>query len=428
MLILICDPDEMRAKLWASALIQELECQVHITRKLENAIGYIQTFPTLDLIIAPTESSGRDLAKTLTEKVRELSKSLKILFFGKEEISGQHIYFLKREPLVKILLTKVREILGKVDNFQSYIPVPLTLLNDQVKAPCDFYLRLSKDTFSHMTVVCKTGDTFAIENLKKLESKNCHELWISKDSKSIFYTQLLQSLESHAQNDEESVEGDQTTRCTDFVLNSVTEFGIPADSANSLLDKILSEQKSLSLDKALADLQKNKVFSSFSLKSIHPIMTTLIAFHLLGKQTWQNPAHWNSIIVAANMMDAELEDDKEILVRDQSEFDLLNLNRGEKFRLINHAANAYELSSKNKKISSSVLSLIKMHHGSFNGTGYNEGPVSKLEKINLLFNFSEELSCYLFKNRNKNWTREDFLTSLSKRFPKPEFLKELLNL
>ena len=429
MLIVIYDTNELRAKLWATSLIDELGCQVHITKRIDSAIGYIETFPTLDLIIAPTENANYDVSAILTNKVRSLSKSLKILYYGKTTPTGDHVFHLKREPLVAALIKTVSQLLGKSVLNQQYVPIPSQLLKSVENLSCDVFLKLSKDSFENMILFFKRNNLLEESDFKRLDEKKYTELWIKQENKTIFLNKVLERINKDlSTEDEESIlDATQTEiKCKNFIYNAVELIGISNERAESILDSIEKMNKESKQLHELKNILNNNIYKKFSFKNIHPITTALIATNYLLKQTWHTQGQLEAIVIASHLMDLDLDKDEFVLIRNQLEFDSGDLNRGDKFKIINHANTAASKIEKMPKISSTVINLVRTHHGSLNGIGYQEGPVQKLDRLTLLFMAAEELSCFLFRYKNTAWTFEKFIEEMEGRFIDVKYLKNLL--
>jgi|GEM_PF-5560878 len=403
MQILICDPDQQRAKIWMSSILAEFkdyDIQIHITNRAENATAFISTLPTLDLIIAPTEMGGRPIASQIAEELRLLTKSLVLIAFGKGEISGKGIIYFRKEPLIGVILTEIKKKLEieKPLLDLNYKSLPIDLIIKLKQVSIDLFIKIGgqKDDGGQGKFLkwLNGGEEIDLQKLGEFVKKGESQLWVTKND----FPKILEQL--FVIFNHESEQGEKPGSVDKVVTQYLDFIGISDSHSTRVLNEQYETFKNpeAKYKTILAIIRDKK--NEEDLRSVHGALTGVITSIFLEHFSWSLPEHSKLLNWASLLMDYEISDSEAILIRSQEEFDKLEKLRGEKYKIINHAKLASERFREGKNIPAELLDLIKVHHGVETGTGYDIQETAKLTSLQWLLVLSEEVSSFLIKNKS----------------------------
>jgi hypothetical protein len=177
----------------------------------------------------------------------------------------------------------------------------------------------------------------------------------------------------------------------------------------SLVHSFINDQKKSDVKKLLEKSDNNII-------EVHGLLTGMIASLLLDDMNWANPDHYRQIYCSALLMDHFIQDQSFMSIRSQKQFDELKKLRGDKFQYINHAKLMSEKLDKIDSIPAEIVKLIKHHHGTLKGSGFEIAAENQLNSIHWLFAMSEFCAHFILERRYDVWDYTQLKLAVQEHF------------
>lgn len=324
MLIIVCDPNEERGKIFTSSLIKHFECDVYHVSDADSAINYIDLLPHLDLIICPASNNNFILAEKISNEASRKSKSLKVLSFGQPVLKAKNLYTLNREPAVGELLKVVEAMLSQARMTQSeYRSLPLNFIKFLEPAPADLYFKLSKEKQKTVKFL-KKGDSLDDDSYQKYRAKGVLFFYVKlKDFASVLEA-VMNNFNLRYPIGSEDMDLSET------ILGLLNFVGFSEEKAKVFLDKIDNDLEEVRQNKALASFLPTLLEGQNTYMQKHSLLTSVLVYILLSDQDWAYKEHYKKASLAAFAMDFKLGSENLIQLRDNDEVNALSITRGQK--------------------------------------------------------------------------------------------------
>lgn len=349
-------------------------------------IDLVKMFEEIEIVIVDEPSA--EIIKTLEKK----EKSIKhILILSSEPVvipSAKLFPSREVEELLKYLKLITRKDEKIVD---GYISIPIGSLVHFTSLPIDIFLKLSDVRYVKSI---NANDEIDTNTIIKLESKGVKDVYFERRHNRELSTLLLNNMIMKVEKVYLTVE--EKLKANNEVFHTtreiVSKLGLPSriiDVADTVVNRITDDVKS---EKADIGLYLNKLRTSNDLVFTYRFaeISSFLATKIVQEMPEANQDRIKKVIFACLFSDISLTDPSLIHVR--SSDDLSKLTLAQQKEVNQHAFQASEIISKSRHAPLEVEKLIKQHHGSLTGLGFQKEVLNKLSPFSLCVIAAQEVA------------------------------------
>lgn len=391
-------------------LENELTVEVTEVPTIERALSFIPILPELDFILFNANSFDSKNFVKLEKHLIDEKLEIPLLILGQvipERSQSQILKFnidsMNFLDLIKDLFIK-NDISKKQKAVSLFTPVELSYVLEHVTTPfpVDFYLRIkrSEDEYQYIKRL-HAGEIFDQSEIEKFHKHQIAQIYIQKNDYQKFLDFSLKlNMSKSTSNKVTSAFNYHLTR---EVLSLV---GVDEEVEKNVANNIKEMEANLIQNESLANYLNLLKKSPNSFAYAHSNLIALILNKVVGKFEWDSKMIREKICYAAFFHDLTLIDDKlsrvhseeELFQEKAVEYEFLSQSKlkdkifkdFEIEQVLHHALNAALIVEKIPSIPSGVAQIVREHHGSKNGIGFNNSQSISLQPLSMLFMVTED--------------------------------------
>ncbi len=391
-------------------LEEELTVEVTEVTSIDRALSFIQILPDLDFILLNINNFEAKEFVKLENFLIDENIDVALLVIGAAIPDRQKTTLLKFNIESMNFLDLVKDIFIKNDierkkkSAQLFTPVEIgyILEHRETPFPVDFFLRIkrSEDEFQFIKRL-HANELFDDEEIEKFKKHNVTQLFIQKnDYKTFLDFSLKINLNKKPASKMNSAFNYHLTR------EVLSLMGVDEELEKTVSTNIKEMEANLASNEALANYLNLIKKSPDSFAYAHSSLVALILNKVVGKFDWDSKMIREKICYAAFFHDLTLVDDKLTRVHSEEdlykeatvEYEFLSQSklRDKVFKdfeveqILQHALNAAIIIEKIPSIPSGVGQIVREHHGSKNGIGFNNSQSISLQPLSMLFMVVED--------------------------------------
>lgn len=402
--ILLIENNEFLGEILETNLQVYLNAKIERRKTLREASVYISK-STPSLIITKDEVNDIFLPQTLYKTLENKGEKVPMIVMGEISSKIPGTVCIGDPTDIKGIISTAAKILKITAEHMSklavsaYYPVHLKLFNPGFVSTCDLFISIAG---KYEKVVDK-GEKISKEFLNDMETSSVFDFYVDSLSRLEIVNGLTSFLFNKLADDnltlEERVE--VTSKSYELIQDTINKVGVDphtaalAEASLASLDKIVAKVPDL---KSILDSLKGQ---DTSFRYMHSVLCTYIGFKIITQTRWGNKEQQDKFAFVSLFHDITLTKDEYAKVANQEDLDALNLTPEEALKIENHALNAAKLVSKYRKLPFGVDTIIKQHHGTRDGKGFNNisGNISPLA---VMFIFAEEWATLALTSMEKN--------------------------
>lgn len=380
----------------------------------------------VDMVIIHNSKSNPQVSTELVPYLKKNNLDYPILVVGEQIEHQAEVQYIANSLDVKSIIRKSAQMMGitaqqmaelEVPNF---FPIGIDHFKRIKKTNLEIFISAGDKGYKQIFKPHQDIDYKLIDNLKiSGESK----LYIKKDDRLSFVNYLTQTqvsqIGSEYLSDNEQVSA--SSMMNELVSSKISELGITPETvseANSNMKQIATMG---SKSRIMKDLLKNLINNSDNFLFQHTVMLNFLTNHIAKTMSWGLEEKRMKLSFVAFFHDITLKTPE--LAQIHSKVELHNARLSDKdFELVeNHAHKSAELITKFPHAPMGVDQLIRQHHGSLNGVGFQESFSSALSPMVLTFIVAEEFTHLVLKNNGHVVPTETIISILRERFPTGRF-------
>lgn len=377
----------------------------------EEFTSFLGLLSEVDILIIDQPKSKKDysfLLRVVSEKETEIKNV--ILISDEEDKTQKSLTFPSNG--VDILIEHLKSLLTKdKPDQEEYISVPVESFFHFKILPFDLFIKISEGKFIKRI---PANEDIEEETVKALKNKGIQELYFGKKHNREFSNFLLNNMinkveQSYSSTDQKQKARSQVFQTTQEIVQSV---GLPPrviEVCESVMESI-SDDVLKSKDKLSSYLSQMKSSDlSFSFRLVE--LTSFIAVQMVELLDAGTEENIKKVVFAAFFSDISLTDPSHLEYR--STESIKNLWPEDRALIENHAAKSAQVVSKYKNAPEGAEVLIREHHGSMTGSGFN-GVAPALQPLSKCLLSSQEIAFRMLKFPEQNPSQ--VLDNLSKEF------------
>ncbi len=385
----------------------------------------LELFPYAELIVvADHYDHPNDLRKIIATRNNYLPM---ISYETTEDV----VVLIKKIALELEKSLDLEALKHKLHLSQPYLPISLSLVSGMTMTPSDLFIKIGKGVQANYVKRVQKLDEIDPTVLTKLEQGSVEYLYVPDNEFDLFSTALTnQIIDGMSQRQIETSHkiGKQAQGFT--YIRKVTEvLDFDEQFIEVLNQSIDSVNESLRNDRPLSHLIKELMNRKDSLSFQCYYLTNLICFHLLQKLKLDINNNLKTLISASLFCDLGQDQSELLLVNSMEEFHQMNskLTKEKQEHILNHARMNSSWASQIPNIQPIVSTIIKEHHGSPNGIGFEDTMAKQINNLSQVFVIANSFIKY-FLNPKYQFNKKKIIEIMQNRYTDAQYQKIITEL
>jgi len=382
----------------------------------------------IDLIIARAKLGTEQTAKAICDYVKANNLNIPVIIIGDKKEEIPEVFHIPSALDIKHLIQTSAKALGVTAKNMAdlqvpeYFPIPLQFFHCLKYSIVDVYVNnLDNDSFE---IIFNIFDEFDSKTVSKLASESRYELYVKKEDRLKFVTNLTQEIISDIElkelNENEQISAMEMSQ--KLLQQKIARMGISEEtvelSQKNLKNMISTTRKTPILLRLLKRLISNKAGYHFK----HTQVLMMVSQHLMQEIDWGTPEQIEKLQFICFFHDIVLETDEQAQISSEIELKNSKLSKAE-FNIVNkHAQLAATLVSKYPKAPMGSELIIKQHHGVAHGMGFSEHYNANLSPMAIVFILAEDFTDEVLKS-GLEFNIENKIDQMRKRYTTQRFQK-----
>lgn len=403
--VVIIDDYEKFSSLYAASLEVYLNVNVLKFNKYSDAVEFL-TDNFADVVISRSRISNENVDKKLLKFLRKKNQNTFLYIVGKSELDIYSAKNLNKNFEIPSLIKSVAKDLCITPqqmaalNVGEYFPFKVKDIVSNLALVCDIFINNGTD----FNVILSKDSHFSGDVANILKHQQIDTIYVnSKDRLNFINSQLIYFQELFAEDavslsDEFSI----TNKAYKLIRQNIMEMNISPEiilTTEKCIDTIQSIVKKIKTLDELYEVVKD----SSDLIFTQTIMLCFICNHLIENIEWGTNEQKIKLTFVSFFHNITLQPST-LLINDNQRLQAANLTPQDRKEVLNHALNAAKIVDKFKRnIPLGVDTIIKQHHGSRDGVGFNAFPQS-ISPLAIIFLVADEWVAAILRAQQKNLT------------------------
>ncbi|MGB0453892.1 MAG: hypothetical protein ACPGJV_09270 [Bacteriovoracaceae bacterium] len=432
--VLIFDNNDFLSDIYKENLRVYVNCSCEVVRDLKEAYLEIQKQKDIGCIIVKKNIGKTAAGKSILKFLDKQNQKTPVIVFDGESLRKEYenVVALKNLTDVRALVRIVAKIFNisakdMLDlEVEEFFVFPAKLFFPKIKYEMTIF---RKDGANHKEI--KKNESFAVDELNAIKKSDDPNLYVHSLDRLKFVNMtseiMISTLNKKNLSTEDRIIFTQIS--FDVVSDLVSKIGIDAHTAELAQASINSMQKLSrqipSLDKLLEDLVNNE--ASYRYKRC--LLVTIVGTRIIEVLKWGNQDQVNKLAFVAFFHDITLADDKLARIHSMGQLHTARLDEENVSIVLNHAVDAARLVSQYPKFPLGVDTIIKQHHGSKNGVGFDKISLN-ISPLSIIFIIAEEWSNLAIDSQEKGikLSKDKVVAHLRKKYNLPRFKEYMVGL
>jgi len=434
--VLLVEPNPTLRDIIKLNLMISVECDVILKQSANDALSIVQILPYLDLIICNASSNAA--GEVISSYLETENRTTPLLIIGNVTSNYKHLTTVDESQSWEYVISIAMHVLGLTAKPASspvtspYVPVGIHYFLNlaQINIGCDVYIRVKKSDNNFQYVKrLHAGDHFSDIDIAKYKESGLEEFYIPRVQLSAFVnfvtTKLISQLGANTlQSEERFVLTSDSYKVT---IDRIHSLGIDDHTVELVEESINSMKSSLQEKDGLSNFLKILQSNQLSYAYAHSYMCCLILHKIVASFAWNSPQVRDTLTHVAYFHDISLKNSDLMEINFTKDFEQKNISEADKKNVLNHALQSSILLNRFPKISETIVTIVKEHHGSKTGVGFPDDLSISLSAISMMFIVVEHFVSEFIKIPGKA-SNEDFkkiFSILEKRYTKATYLQTL---
>lgn len=381
----------------------------------------------IDLVLIHNSKNDEKLDQKIIPKLRKSLPNIPILITGGQKTDLANTEYIRNSLDVKSVVRTSAKMINVTAKQMSELEVPDFFSIDiehffQIdKTIHDIFLLAPGDI--GYKLLFKTHGNVDRDLIKNLQMSGEKVLFVKSINRLAFVNYLTQmqvaKVDSSLLSSNEQVSA--SSMMNELVSTKLSDLGITPETVNEANSNMRQIAEVGNKSRVIKDLLKNLMKNSDNFLFQHTVMLNFLTHHISKSMSWGLEEKRMKLSFVAFFHDITLKTPDLAQIHTKAELHKAKLSE-DNFKLVEHHAHlSAELISKFPHAPMGVDQLIKQHHGSLNGIGFQESYSSSLSPMVLTFIVAEEFTHLLLKNSGHVLPLETMIIALRTKFPTNRF-------
>jgi hypothetical protein len=395
---LLISDHELINDLYKFNLAAFVDLSLTAKENLNDALQIIELGAHGDVVICLSTIAGEDAAFQVYQKLKESNSAAQLVIIGSRSQANSQEGVITLPPdmniptLIKtcasILGVTAKDMIGKP--VPDHYPIPLTLLEGFDQAPCNIYVKVTRDSAKSDFVICLEKGQEMQSKMQQYRKQGLASLFIPSDLRleivnkaSVFVLKRL---------DDPNLSTQEKTKVAEQAYDVVG--GLLGESSEVTPEVVAISKKCVETIKGvISEMPKLKNLLTGMLADktgylyLHCVMCSYVSRHVINVISWGSEEHseklgfvfffQNMFLTPIFSKYPHFKYEEDLLFRDE-------LGEKEKEVVINHARLASEMVKKFPRCPMGADAIILQQHGTTNGLGFAmdyKDDISPLAKV-----------------------------------------------
>ncbi len=404
-----------------------LEAEVVVAKTIKEVVGLIES-DEVDLVFINNDAYSQDVAQDLWRVFEEREIRAELIVIGKTLVPQDYVTVFDSKIQLRDVLQSVARIVGVTSKEMAekvkdeYYPLPMEFVVPGWQTNVDIFVKQD----SEFIKVFNEEDVILSGELEHLEDGDLQQIYIKSKKRLKFANFVTIQLSAQLNNPDLTI--DERHRVTgvayEMVMEQARQIGIThttMDLANDCMNSMKNIVKGVKkLDKLLSYLLRMP--TSYRYKQ--SLLINYIGSHILKKMKWASRDQLEVFTFCSFFHNIALYKDAYVQIRDDEVLEKHKyLTRREKELISKHALAAARLVSEvPDKIPYEATIILKQHHGTSNGIGFNN--ISrKISPLAMVFVLAEEWAHIVleYETETKRPTKDEVFQQIATKYNFPDY-------
>jgi hypothetical protein len=424
--VLIFDNNEFLADLYQQNLRVYANCDCTVASDLKDAYLQLQKDTTIQSLIVKEFIGDTAAAKLMINFMKKNGIDIPVIVFQGEKLAEQYenVTSIGKNTdvrsLVRTIAKQFKVTAKQMTQVQvsEYFPFPLKLFFPGIKY--DFKIYLEKEPGKY-GVFKKPEQELSRQEMQQMRQMGITRLYVDALDRLRFVNETSEILTKSLEKDDLSVPERvaMTQVAFDIVSDLASKVGIDQHTYELAQASITSMQKIVKnipdLDSMIEELLKNEAGYRYK----HSLMICLVGTRIIEILKWGNQDQINKLSFVAFFHDITLGSDAHAKIHSMGQLKAAaqNLSEDQVFKIKSHALDAAKLVSMYPKFPMGADTIIKQHHGSKSGVGFDKISLN-ISPLSIIFIMAEEWVTFTLDSHEKGiqLSKDKVIQHLSKKY------------
>lgn len=389
-----------------------LEVGVVSVHSTDDCMGLFEILPDIEVIVFD------DFYKaSLLSSIKSKQHIVDLVYIGDKKVADAQLNvhcFSPQENIEEFLKGNMghpKQLFNLIDDKEHYYPILTTTLKVMKKTPVDLYIRMKKDTYFHYIKYIHGGSEITEAEFKKLDSVK--KVFIKKDDKTEFFDQMnaafVDILGGEPASCKKSAESVREEIFKELISVGLTDRQLKV--AEVAIKNVMS-----SLSKGLLSEIKSVYSSDASFNYRKSYMTSIMCTSISKNLSWITEDNKCALVLASFFNDRELIRDSMHYIDSEYGLEVSDYTADEKKSFLSHAQKSADWVKQQKNIPQEVERIVRQHHGSIVGVGFEEELNAQITKLTMVFMVAEAFSLDILKSKDGKFDVKSSLEKINEKY------------
>jgi HD-GYP domain-containing protein (c-di-GMP phosphodiesterase class II) len=309
-----------------------------------------------------------------------------------------------------------------IDDKEHYYPIITSTLKVMKKTPVDIFLRMKKESYFHYIKYIHGESEITDKQFAKLES--IEKVFIKKEDKVVFFEDMNNVFISVLGNGGDiSDAGGTEESVREEIFNALLSVGL-TDRQVKVAEATITNVVD-ALQKGLLTEIKSIYKSDASLNYRKSYMTSVMCTSIAKNLSWLTEENKSALIMASFFNDRDLVRESMHYIDSSYGLEVSDYTKQEKQVFLSHAQKAADWVKDQKNVSPEVERIVRQHHGSHVGVGFETELTSQITKLSMVFMVAEAFSMDILKSKDGKFDAKTSLEAINDKY-KHKHVKEIV--
>lgn len=374
-----------------------------------------------NILITRSPIEERDLGFKFNQLINQKKLETKLIVIGKTKISSHEAAIFDENVGVQEIIRKSAQILGVTARDMAekdvgrYYPIKVGLLCPNLQLVCPIF-RKRKDTFEPFL---KKDDRIHQEIITILRDEGDEAIYVDANDRLKFVNSLTVFLSELLADDNLSLQNSLmfSSHAYKVVRDAARKMMVTPEIIQMTENNIKTMTSIVQRIPKLRELLEATT-QDMNLGFRHSLLNCYVASHIIDKLEWGTQDQKVKIAFVSFFHDITIAEEEFLLIHSEEALDIHPMTQEQRVSVLRHAINAATLLNKYyTSLPFGVDTIVKQHHGTRDGIGFNAYPLS-ISPLALVFMVAEEWVHHvlLAEKLKMNISRSEILDRLHFKF------------
>ncbi|MBT6326099.1 MAG: hypothetical protein HOJ35_09020 [Bdellovibrionales bacterium] len=419
-------------------LVTYLNAEIINRENADDVIQLLDILPNIELIICQNNVQNEATAIKLIQYLKDKKLPTCIIVMG--ELADQ---YFDNDNIINIInphnWEEVVDTSSKILGIElealtqnigvQYVPIPIEYFAPLTESCCDIFVKIKKGpTYFQFIKRVQAHKKIDQEMLLRYQGNGVTHLYIQKEMQKILSNYISNHLTASLEQQNQSLDDEIETLHQSYQISKreLLNIGITSSSIQLTDAFINTIQQQFNKKSKIAPLFIKVINSptSYLYQLCH--LTCLLSFEILEKLNLTDNEDRKKIAYAVYFSDISLLNHQELCkINSAIELERQSLDEDLFYKVYNHALIAARFIRKYPNAPLNVDEIIKEHHGSYTGKGFQKGPFEKLLPLSRVYIIAEACARKILQYKEHKQELKPIYPELCQKFNHPSFNKVL---